>query len=75
MLRPATEHFPLIANWILRQNKKTGAVLAHRALELPLLNQIHRFRVETAFTNHQSRVTSHSYFFGRDSGGTNPDTR
>ena len=32
-------------------------------------------RAWPVFTSHQSRVTSHSYFFGLDSGGTNPDTR
>ncbi len=50
-------------------------MLAHRALKLPLLNQMYSTRVGTVLTRHQSRVTSHSYFFGRDSGGTNPDTR
>jgi len=60
MLRPATEHFPLIANWILRQNKKTGAMPAHRA--------------RSFFTSLLLYLVT-SYFFGRDSGGTNPDTR
>jgi hypothetical protein len=49
-------------------------MLAHRAPKnTPNFNQTIRGR--PVFTGHQSRVTSHSYFFGRDSGGTNPDTR
>jgi hypothetical protein len=45
-------------------------MLAHRAPKKQLC-----ISVRTSVPGRFSRVTSHSYFFGLDSGGTNPDTR
>jgi hypothetical protein len=47
-------------------------MLAHRAPKNTLEFQSDHSRL-AGF--HKSPVTSHPYFFGRDSGGTNPDTR
>ncbi|MCU1315379.1 MAG: hypothetical protein JWN63_701 [Candidatus Acidoferrum typicum] len=50
-------------------SNKRGAMLAHRTPKKLLCFSL-RHSWLAGF--HQSRVTSHSYFFGRDSGGTIP---
>ena len=62
----------ILKNW--RFTKKTGAMPTHRARKYnSACNQT--IRKWLVFTTHQSRITSHFYFFGLDSGGTIPLVR